>query len=65
MEQRIGKFEHDVIEKFQPFHDYLVGQEAISKANKATALNINPDILKLLGLALAIIAALVGAKAIQ
>lgn len=65
MERRIVTFEKEVGEKLQPFHDYLVGQEALSKAAKGTNININPDIIKLLGLALMIIAALVGAKAIQ
>lgn len=65
VEKKIVTFEKEVSEKLQPFHDYLVGQEAVNKAGKNSNINITPDVIKLLGFALLIIAALVGAKVVQ
>lgn len=63
----INKFKAEVNEQLQPFHDYLVGEAAIekNKSEKGAAINISPDIIKLLTLLAGIIMALLGAKAIQ
>lgn len=49
-------------------HEYIIeqrGYERGSARDKGAGLNINAEVMKLLGLALMIIAALVGARAIQ
>lgn len=53
----------------QEMHEYIIEQRGYERGastnEKGAGLNINSEVLKLLGLALMIIAALVGARAIQ
>ena len=64
----VGKRLDNVESKVQVFHDYMISEQAIKEASKearGAAININPDIMKLLILMATIIAAVVGAQKIQ
>lgn len=60
----ITKFKIEMRDSLEPFHDYLVGQDAINK-NQATVnkgINIDPKIYDLLKWLILIIGTLVGAS---
>lgn len=61
MNTSLNNFKSEIQVQLQPFHDYLVGQEAIDKfGKKSSGISIPADIIKILLWLVAIIAALVG-----
>lgn len=57
-----AKFRTEIREALEPFHDYLVGQDAIDKASKKSSGNVPPELWWLIKALVLIIAATVGAK---
>lgn len=58
-----AKFRHEIRKELQPFHDYLVGQEAVEKSKKGgESAKIPSEVWGLLRILALIIAYLVGAK---
>lgn len=61
----VGKRLDTVEDKVETFHDFMIVQKDRDGRSQSSALNVSPDIIKLALLLAGIIAALVGAKAIQ
>lgn len=62
----LSKFKADIHNQLQPFHDYLVGQDAInenqSNINRRNAINLDPKVYDLLKWLILIIGTIVGVK---
>lgn len=67
MKASINDLRLEMVDKLQPYHDYMIAEEAIKKAGKKNGnnLSIGPDLIRLAIILATIIAALVGANAIS
>lgn len=57
-----NKFKKEIRNELKPFHDYLVGQEAIDKAKRQGTISISNEVWNILKWLILIIGALVGVK---
>lgn len=60
MNQKLDNFKTEVNEKLQPFHDYLVGINALKESSKG--INLDPKVYDLIKWLILIIGAIIGVK---
>lgn len=70
VEIKLGQLDEKLDEEIRPIRDYIIGQEAVAKAQESgtrssSSVSVPTELLKILGLALAIAAAALGVKQIS
>lgn len=65
MQKSLYLFKKEIRQELQPFHDYLIGQEAIMKIKNSSNINLSRDVFGLITKLVLIIAALLGVNTIK